>query len=102
MIIKILKPKLIYIVILLTLTGFFSVSAQQIQLQGTVTDSLQNPLAFANLLAVPQDEGTSMAFAITNDKGLYELKLQIGKTYEFTLFFRDTFAGVYKLFHDKL
>jgi len=77
-----IKHKVIFLQILLTLTGFFSVSAQQIQLQGIVTDSLKKPLPFANLLAIPQEEGINMAFAITNEKGLYELKLQAGKEYE--------------------
>lgn len=36
-------------------------------------------------MAVPQDEGASMAFAITNDKGYYELKLQAGKSYELSI-----------------
>lgn len=79
MLTKLLELKLQKITILLTLAGFFSVTAQQIQLQGSVTDSLQNPLPFANLLAVPQEEDVDMVYAITNDKGFYELKLQSGK-----------------------
>ncbi len=73
---------LLFFFILIQFSCLFS---QQIQLQGTVTDSIQNPLPFANLLAVPQEDGTSMAFAITNDKGFYELKLQAGKSYELSV-----------------
>lgn len=85
MLIKLIDIQSKYFIILLTLTGFFSVSAQQIQLQGTVSDSLQNPLPHANILAVPQEEGATMAFAITNEQGLYELKLQAEKSYELSV-----------------
>ncbi len=38
--------------ILLLLAGFSSY-AQQVKVSGKVTDTLQNPLAYANILAIP-------------------------------------------------
>jgi len=59
---------------LLFLVGFSSY-AQTITIQGKVTDSLQNPLAYANILAIPESDDFEIAFAITDDKGMYKLKL---------------------------
>ncbi|WP_417369564.1 hypothetical protein [Gelidibacter japonicus] len=47
-----MKNKPYYFLILL-LTAGFSSYAQQIKVSGKVTDTLQNPLAYANVLAIP-------------------------------------------------
>ena len=64
--------------------GLFS-NSQQITIQGKVTDSLQSPLAYANILAIPESDDFNIAFAITDDKGLYKLKLEQQQVYELTV-----------------
>ncbi|HZH70489.1 MAG TPA: carboxypeptidase-like regulatory domain-containing protein [Flavobacteriaceae bacterium] len=59
--------------------------AQQITLEGKVKDSLGTPLAYANLLAIPQGENTKMSFAITDNNGIYTLKLNAHETYELNI-----------------
>jgi len=61
--------------LLLTLSGF-SLYGQQITVSGKVTDSLQNPLAYANILAIPESDDQDIRFAITTDAGTYQLKLE--------------------------
>lgn len=48
----------------------------QNMLKGTVTDSLQNPLPFANIIAEPQDSLNEIKFAITGGNGRYKLELK--------------------------
>jgi hypothetical protein len=71
-------------IILLCIVGFSS-SAQNITISGKVTDSLQQPLAYANILAIPESDDLDIAFAITDDKGLYKLKLEQQQAYELTV-----------------
>jgi hypothetical protein len=55
--------------ILLLLAGFSTLSyAQQIKLSGKVTDTLQNPLPNANILAIPQADDRDIKFAILTCK----------------------------------
>lgn len=69
-------------IILLSLTGFFSMQAQQSILKGKVTDSLHQPLVYANILAIPENDNLTISFAITDNDGSYNIKLQSGETYE--------------------
>ena len=66
------KIKLI-IFFLLTYSGF-----SQTILKGTVKDSLQMPLSFANVIAKPQDSVSNLKFSITDESGYYELELKKG------------------------
>jgi hypothetical protein len=59
------------LLILLITAGFFSLQAQQ-TVSGKVTDSLQNPLAYANILAIPNSDTADISFAITEDNGNYK------------------------------
>ncbi len=68
------KTKLIKILFLLT--GFFSLHAQEYTLSGTINDTLQNPLANTNVLAIPQSEDENIAFSISDENGKYKLDLQ--------------------------
>lgn len=64
---------------LLVLIFFFSAQLScfsQTSLKGRVKDSLQNPLPYANLLAKPQDSLQKIKFAITDEKGRYQLDLK--------------------------
>lgn len=69
--------------ILLLLAGFSSYS-QTITVSGKVTDSLQQSLGYANILAVPESDDISISFAITENNGMYKLKLQQDQTYVVT------------------
>lgn len=69
--------------ILLFLAGF-SLQAQTITQQGKVSDSLQQPLQYVNILAVPNADDFEVTFAITNQDGNYKLKLEQNQTYTVT------------------
>jgi hypothetical protein len=65
-----LNIKKFYSILLLT-AGFFSLShAQTTTLTGKVTDSLNNPLGYANILAIPEADKVSVSFVITKEKRL--------------------------------
>lgn len=72
--------------ILLFLAGFSSYS-QTIIVSGKVTDTLQNPLAYANLLAIPESDNEEVRFAVTEDNGTYKLGLSKNQTYKVTVSF---------------
>lgn len=65
----------------------FSSHAQQVKVSGKVTDSLQNPLAHANILAIPENDDESVRFAITEANGNYILGLSKNQTYNLTVSF---------------
>lgn len=65
----------------------FSSYAQQIKVSGKVTDTLQNPLAYANILAIPEDDNETVRFAISEDNGSYKLGLSKNQTYNITVSF---------------
>jgi hypothetical protein len=46
-----------------------SLFAQKATLTGTVKDSLQNPLPYANVIAKPKDVSKNLQFAITDNEG---------------------------------
>src|SRR5690606_31068818 len=48
----------------------------QTVLKGRVTDSLQKPLPYTNVIAKPQDSLKKLQFSITNEKGEYKLELE--------------------------
>lgn len=74
------------ILILLLLAGFSSLSyAQQILVSGKVTDSIQTPLAYANILAIPKADNQEIKFAITETDGSYKLGLSKNQTYDITV-----------------
>ncbi|RLD60549.1 MAG: hypothetical protein DRI95_15355 [Bacteroidetes bacterium] len=74
LIIKINKKKFFFFILLFQ-AGFFSIQAQSI-LKGKVTDTLNSPLEYANVLAIPQTENNTIAFSICNEKGEYKLTLK--------------------------
>ena len=49
--------------------------SQTITLKGVVKDTTATPLAYANVIAIPQDSTKTMSFAITDDEGRYQLLL---------------------------
>lgn len=50
--------------------------AQQITVAGKVTDTIQNPLAYANILAIPESNTEDIRFAITKDNCNFKLGLR--------------------------
>ncbi len=58
-----------------------------ITLTGVVTDSLGNPLEFANVLAIPRSGEKNIAFSITEEKGRYNLSLQKNVSYDIEISF---------------
>ena len=72
--------------ILLFIAGFsFQLPAQQIIVSGNVTDTLQNPLEYANIVAVPEIEGQDIKFAVSQGDGRYKIGLIKNQTYEVTV-----------------
>lgn len=68
--------------------AFFSFSyAQSIKISGKVTDTLNNPLPYANILAIPQVDDQEVKFAITENNGSFNLGLAKNQTYELTVSF---------------
>lgn len=55
--------------------------AQKSSVSGTVKDQAGLYLEMANVIAVNKETGALDAFGITNDKGLYKINLEEGKTY---------------------
>lgn len=71
MIIKNIIVKFFNLKILLFLAGS-SLETQTITVQCKVTESLQQPLRYANILAVPVADNIDVIFAITNQEGNYK------------------------------
>tara|TARA_R100000306_G_scaffold8101_5_gene10766 strand:- start:5227 stop:7920 length:2694 start_codon:yes stop_codon:yes gene_type:complete len=69
-----------FLLILLT-TGFFSGYAQEQSLEGKVLDTLQQPLEYANVLAIPASQELNIQFSITDEIGNYRLALQKDSLY---------------------
>ncbi len=80
--IKKLDHKTILISILFFLTGFSSLVAQNVRLEGKVLDSTQNSIPYTNLIASPLAENQDITFAITDTQGRYKLSLNQGVTYK--------------------
>ncbi|SDS55509.1 CarboxypepD_reg-like domain-containing protein [Polaribacter sp. KT25b] len=72
-----LLKNLLFVLILVISTATFS---QRITLFGTVKDSLQNPMSYANVIAKPKDVSKNLQFAITDNEGYYKLLLAQGDT----------------------
>lgn len=64
------------LLILLLLLAFQLSGFSQHVVEGTVKDSLQQPLVNANIIAIPQDSLESMKFSITSENGRYRLDLK--------------------------
>ncbi|RDK83820.1 carboxypeptidase regulatory-like domain-containing protein [Marinirhabdus gelatinilytica] len=66
----------------LVLLSSISVSAQSIKVRGVIKDSLNTPLEFANVVATVSNSGAIESYAISNEKGMYQLDLPKGETYD--------------------
>lgn len=79
------RKKIIHFFVLSFLLISPSSYAQQILIFGKVTDTLENPLAYANILAIPKSETENVRFASTQDNGTYKLGLSKNQSYEVTV-----------------
>ena len=69
----------------LLLLLFFSCSlAQTHTITGVVSDSINNPLESANIIALPKSDKAQLKFAIADNKGRYRLELENNVKYEVT------------------
>lgn len=59
-----------------------SVSYAQINFEGMVSDSLNQPLELANVIAINQETKALESFGITNAQGIFKLELGKNDTYE--------------------
>ena len=59
--------------------------AQTVHITGKVTSSDGTPIPNANILAKPQGDKLSMAFAFTDENGDYQLAIETGGAYEITV-----------------
>mgnify|MGYP001339756703 CR=1 FL=1 len=71
----------IKIIVILSLTGFFTVHAQEMRLEGVISDTLNQPLQNANVLAIPETADDQIRFSISSTDGVYSLKLLKGVRY---------------------
>ena len=51
---------------------------------GVVSDSINNPLESANIIALPKSENAQLKFAIADNKGRFRLELDYNVKYEVT------------------
>lgn len=58
---------------------------QNIYVTGKITDTLQNPLEYANLLAIPNAESQTVKFAISKHNGQFKLALDKNQSYNITV-----------------
>lgn len=75
------------IALVLLILLFSKVNAQNSSLNGVVTDSLQAPLAYANVIVKPQNTSINMSFAITDEQGRYKLELIKNEQYAVSVSF---------------
>lgn len=76
---------------------FFSSYSQSITINGTVTDTLNKPLSYANIIAEPR--GTSKAiYAFTNNYGYYKLNLKKNEEYNFTVSYISYYPKTFALY----
>jgi len=68
----------------LLIFSIYSLSAQNITLQGKITDTNGKPLSFANVIADPQSNAP-IAFAISDDTGQYKMILESEQMYRVTV-----------------
>ena len=70
-------------ILVLLLFSIFSFS-QTHTITGVVSDSINNPLESANIIALPKSENAQLKFAIADNKGRYKLELDQNVKYEVT------------------
>jgi len=62
-------------------TSFCSINAQYIKIQGIVKDSINQPLAYANVFAEPKNDSLKITYAVSDEQGKYNLRILKNKAY---------------------
>ncbi|MBN1252175.1 MAG: carboxypeptidase-like regulatory domain-containing protein [Bacteroidales bacterium] len=75
----ILNLKILFVFVLFSINSVLY--AQNKTIKGIITDSLANPLPYANVIAVPFVDGGEMKFSITDEKGRYKMLLNSDLNY---------------------
>lgn len=90
--------------IILSLAGFFAIQAQEIQIKGVVTDTINKKLQNANVLAIPFEKNYNLKFAITDNEGNYQLELngQVAYSIEVSYLGYQTFKDSINLNANKI
>lgn len=70
------------IIFLISLLSIFGLKAQNITFSGVVRDSLNKPLNTASLVAINQETNALDSYTITEENGVFSLKLQQHKKYK--------------------
>lgn len=65
----------------------FVVNAQNIRFEGLIVDSQANGLEMANVMAINQNTNAMDSYAITNDKGKFQLSLKANASYKIKVSF---------------
>jgi hypothetical protein len=81
--------KFLLIILLFTTTSFSQ------KLTGVVSDTLNNPLENANVIAKPLQEKAALKFAIADNKGRYKLELEKDVRYEIAVSYIGFIAEVF-------
>lgn len=69
-----MTKKNVFVLTILILFALPSI-AQSLTLDGIVSDSINKPLEYVNVLAIPHNEEYNIVFSITDEKGNYKLSL---------------------------
>ena len=85
-------------ILLCFIIGICFTNAQTITLKGAVKDSLQNPLAYVNVIAKPTDITKTLKFAITNDDGKYRIELDKKDSYTISVSYMGYHTANFELF----
>ena len=72
-------PKILFLLLFTTLSF-----AQTKTITGVVSDTINNPLESANIIALPKSEKGNLKFAIADNKGRFRLELDQNVPYEIT------------------
>lgn len=83
---KSIQMKIYLLVLFVAIISISQTVAQHVTLNGIVTDSLQNSLSGANVLAKPH-QGEQLVFAVTDEKGQFRIKLKEEIPYELEISF---------------
>jgi hypothetical protein len=70
--------KINYLILLLLFSTH--VCAQNVTVTGTVKDSLNNAISYANVIGKPKDISKNLLFSVTDDEGFYKLQVTKGDT----------------------
>ena len=75
---------------------FCSISFSQTHtITGVVSDSINNPLESANIIALPKSENAQLKFAIADNKGRYKLEIRQSLMCSYGIQFRSREYFVY-------